>query len=159
MCIPCTPGREAINASVDAATRSNSEAIAVAGAAASDGSTAAVAAPHDTICATVTVERTEVMELSCSEPSESGELPLVELTMEQRAEVRQGKRGREQNEAAGGINPAWDVLRVKEELTKRGLCTSGLMKRDLVPRLAAAMVDEGGGEREEARPRICMRER
>ena len=42
----------------------------------------------------------------------------------------------------------WSVDRIKGELTKRGLCTSGL-KHNLVPQLAAAiMVDEGGGERE-----------
>ena len=39
-----------------------------------------------------------------------------------------------------------------------GLHTCGL-KRDLVARLAAAMANEGGGEGEAARPRMCMRER
>ena len=47
---------------------------------------------------------------------------------------------------------------LKDELSAKGLSTDGL-KRDLVARLAAAMVNEGAGEREEARPRIGMRER
>ena len=55
------------------------------------------------------------MELSSGEPSESGELPPRELTMEQRAERRQGKRAREPNEVAGGVDPAWSVCRLKEE--------------------------------------------
>ena len=118
-----------------------------------------VAAPtdvNDTSYTMVTVG----MEPSSGEPSESGELPPRELTMEQRAEVRQGKRAREPNEVAGGVDPAWSVCRIKDEMAKRGLDMSGL-KRDLVARLAAAMANEGGGEGEgeEARPRICMRER
>ena len=56
------------------------------------------------------------------------------------------------------LDPAWDVCRLKEELTKKGLCTDG-KKRDLVARLAATVVNEEAGEREEARPRIGMRER
>ena len=104
-------------------------------------------------------EGAEGMAPSSGEPSESGELPTAELSMEQRAEVRLGKRAREPAATAAVLlDPTWGVCRLKEELITRGLCTSGL-KRDLVVRLAAAMVDEGGGEREEARSRICMRER
>ena len=96
------------------------------------------------------------METSSGEPSESRELPLTELNMEQRAEVRQVKRAREPADV--GVDPTWDVPRLKLEMDKKGLCTSGL-KRDLVARWAAAMANEGGGEGEEARPRLCMRER
>ena len=80
--------------------------------------------------------------------------------MEQCNERRQEKRPRELDALARTLVQVqtWSVDRIKGELTKRGLCTSGL-KHNLVPQLAAAMVDEGGGEREEARPRICMRER
>ena len=116
-----------------------------------------VAAPtdvNDTSYTMVTVG----MEPSSGEPSESGELPPRELTMEQRAEVRQGKRAREPNEVAGGVDPAWSVCRLKEEMDKRGIDTSG-RERDLAARLAAAMANEGGGEGEAARPRMCMRER
>ena len=54
------------------------------------------------------------MEMSSGEPSESGELPLTELNMEQMAEVRQVKRAREPADV--GIDPTWDVLRLKLEL-------------------------------------------
>ena len=100
------------------------------------------------------------MEPSSGEPSESGELPLTELNMEQRAEVRQGKRAREPAVVAGALDQVqtWSVPRIKDEMAKRGLDMSGL-KRDLVARLAAAMANEEGRGGEEARPRICMRER
>ena len=156
---PETGGGEATNASQNAATRSSSDAIAAAGAAANSGSTAAVAAPHPAAAAQDVEQHTNErtgLEPSSGEPSESGEIPLMELTMVQRAEVRQGKRAREP--AVVLLDPAWGVCRIKEELMTRGLCTSGL-KRDLVVRLAAAMVSEGAEEREEARPRIGMRGR
>ena len=114
---PETGGEEATNASVDAARRGSNDAIAMAGAAASSGSTAMVAAPHQAAavheCAMETVARMEGVETSSGEPSESGELPLTELNMEQRAEVRQVKRAREPADV--GIDPTWDVLRLKLE--------------------------------------------
>ena len=105
-------------------------------------------------------EAAERMDMCNSEPSESGEIPLMELTMVQRAEVRQGKRAREPAVVAGALDQVqtWSVPRIKDALEARGLCMSGL-KRDLVLRLATAMAHGEGGEREEARPRICMRER
>ena len=160
---PEAGGGEATNASLDAAKRSSNDAIAVAGAAASSGSTAAVAAPHPAAAAhdvePQTKERTG-LEPSSGEPSESGEIPLMELTMVQRAEVRQGKRAREPAVVAGALDQVqtWSVPRIKDALDARGLSTCGL-KRDLVLRLATAMAHGEGGEREEARPRICMRER
>ena len=97
--------------------------------------------------------------VATGEPSESGELPTAELSMEQRAEVRLGKRARESAATAALLLvPTWGVCKIKEELMARGLSQCGL-KRALVERLAAAMVHEGAGEREEARPRIGMRER
>ena len=56
---PETGGGEATDASMDAATRSRNDAIAVAGAAASDGSTAAVAAPHATVGTPYAMEAVE----------------------------------------------------------------------------------------------------
>lgn len=74
------------------------------------------------------METMDTRELSGDEPSESGELPMSELSVEQRAERREGKRAREPATVAGTIVQvqSWSVDRIKRELDEKGLRTCGL---------------------------------